>query len=202
MTDRMTPAEAVMLCRFAKAACPQQAFDEYTPDAWFELLSDLRLEDCKEAVKRVVRRQPFVAPAEIRDEVRRIRADRLNKFGVFHPPREIADLAEWQEWTSAMNRRIADGELTRDEWEADLRAKGLMGNRETPALEGVFRSPDDADPIRDVRAAHAEVKRELQAAAAEEKRRLDERRAERATRHPTSARPTDRPDPTSPEGER
>ena len=140
---RMTAAEAVMLCRFAKACCPQQQFDEFTPDAWHELLGDLRFEDCKAAVVAVTKRQPFCAPAEIRDEVKRLRNDRLNKFGAFGPPVEIPDLSEWQAWTSDMNRRIADGELTRDEWEADLRAQGLLGSREAPALEGVFRRVED-----------------------------------------------------------
>ena len=76
-TDRMTRPEAVTLCRLAKASCPQQAFDEYTPDAWFELLRDLRFEDCKDALFAVVRESPFVAPAEIRAHIKRVRSDRL-----------------------------------------------------------------------------------------------------------------------------
>lgn len=180
MTDRMTPAEAVMLCRFAKAACPQQAFDEYTPDAWFELLRDLRFADCKEAIVDVVKASPFVSPSEIRARIAKIRSRRHLEFGPFAPPPEMADNpAAEREWVIDMNRRICDGEITREQWDAEQRAKGLMGNRETPALEGVFRSPDDADPIRDVRAAHAEAKRELQAAAAEEKR--DQTETEEAT---------------------
>src|SRR5690349_11552302 len=80
---RMTAAEAVMLCRFAKACCPQQAIDEYTPDAWHELLSDLRFEDCKAAVVDVVKEQPFVSPAEIRSRIAKVRANRHLEFGPF-----------------------------------------------------------------------------------------------------------------------
>lgn len=61
----------MILARFVKACCPQQAIDEYTPDAWHELLGHLELADCREAAVMVARRQPFVAPAEIIAEVAR-----------------------------------------------------------------------------------------------------------------------------------
>jgi hypothetical protein len=70
----------VILTRYVKACCPQQQIDDYTPDAWHDVIGDLPLADCREAVKTVVDRQPFVAPAEIRAEVRRIRAARLHDF--------------------------------------------------------------------------------------------------------------------------
>ena len=66
----MTHAETVLLTRYVKACCPQQAIDRYTPDAWHDLLGDLAPEDCRAAVVTVAKRQPFVAPAEIRAEVR------------------------------------------------------------------------------------------------------------------------------------
>lgn len=70
----MNRQEAVALTRYVKAYCPQQAIDEYTPDAWHDLLGDLDLDTCRQAAGRVARRQPFVAPAEIRAEVRTERA--------------------------------------------------------------------------------------------------------------------------------
>lgn len=76
----MTPTEAVLLTRYVEACCPQQRFDEYTADAWHDLLGDLDLQDCKEAAAEVARRQPFVAPAEIRAQVKRVRALRLKGF--------------------------------------------------------------------------------------------------------------------------
>jgi hypothetical protein len=51
--------EAIMLCRFVKAACPQQAIDEYTPDAWLILLEPFRYEDCKQAAVELARAEPF-----------------------------------------------------------------------------------------------------------------------------------------------
>ena len=137
---RMTPAEAVMLCRFAKACCPQQAFDEYTPDAWFELLGDLRFDECKAAVVEVTKRQPFCAPAEIRAQVRRIRYDRVERFGYIEPPAHLGDNPPAEiAYANEIRQRVADGELTREQWDAERAAAGITGAREMPALEGVFR---------------------------------------------------------------
>ena len=65
----MTPTETVMLCRFVKALCPQQAIDSYTPDAWHEVIGHLDLDECKAAVVIGARRSAFIAPAEIIAEV-------------------------------------------------------------------------------------------------------------------------------------
>lgn len=61
------------MTRYVRACCPQQAIDEFTPDAWHDLLGGYSLADCRAAVAAVTRRQPFVAPAEIIAEVRRSR---------------------------------------------------------------------------------------------------------------------------------
>lgn len=82
----MTPSEATTLARLARAACPQQHFDEYTPDMWFDLLSDLNFEDCRQALARAAREKPFVAPAEIRAHVRKLRAERLANADLAIPP--------------------------------------------------------------------------------------------------------------------
>ena len=140
MSDRMTRAEAVMLCRFAKACCPQQTFDELTPDAWFELLRDLPAADCKEAIVSVTKRQPFVSPSEIRADVRRVRYNRVDRFGHIEPPPGMwDDPAGEAAAIHAIRQRVADGMLTREQYDAERAAQGLTGKREMPALEGVFR---------------------------------------------------------------
>jgi hypothetical protein len=106
----MIPREVVMLTRYVKACCPQQQIDEYTPDAWQDLLGDLELTDCREAVKTIVGRQPFVAPSEIRAEVRRIRDERLNAGPIPAPATD--DPAEYIRQLKATTRRIADGTMT------------------------------------------------------------------------------------------
>jgi hypothetical protein len=106
----VTEEEALVLTRYVKACCPQQAMDRYTPDAWFGLLEDLDFSDCDLAVKAIARRQPFVAPAEIRAEVRKIRDDRLARTPLPAPPAELADdPGRYQRAVQAGVKRIADG---------------------------------------------------------------------------------------------
>lgn len=103
----MTPAEAVILVRYVRALCPQQKFDEYTPDAWHDLLGHYDFDACKTAAVQLARRQPFIAPAELITEVRRERDKRLANFqyepenGDDHPREylrrlraQIADVAD------------------------------------------------------------------------------------------------------------
>jgi hypothetical protein len=87
----MNRKEVVMLTRTVTAACPQQAMDDYTPDAWFELLGDLDAAEAASAVAVIAKRQPFVAPSEIRAEVKRVRADRLSRSLLSAPSHELAD---------------------------------------------------------------------------------------------------------------
>lgn len=106
----MTPTETVLLTEYVRACCPQQAISEYTPDAWHDLLGDLELADCKAAVQAVAKRQPFVAAAEIRAEVRRIRTDRLARTPLPAPPAEAADHpGRYQRIIQANVERIAAG---------------------------------------------------------------------------------------------
>jgi hypothetical protein len=106
----VTPSEAVALTRYVRACCPQQAIDKYTPDVWHDLLGDLPYADCEAAAAAVARRQPFVAPAEIRAEVRRIRDDRLAREIPAAPAAELADEpGRYRVELQAGITRIADG---------------------------------------------------------------------------------------------
>jgi hypothetical protein len=66
----------VTLVRYVKSLCPAQAIDEYTPDAWLDVLGDLPAGECRAAVVEVVKRERFVAPADIIAEIKRTRAKR------------------------------------------------------------------------------------------------------------------------------
>jgi hypothetical protein len=102
--------ETVLLVRYVRACCPQQRMDEFTPDAWHDLLGDLTLDDCKRAVQEIASRQPFVAPSEIRAEVRRIRDERLNRDPVPAPPAELLDdPAAYAEYLQQATRQAASG---------------------------------------------------------------------------------------------
>lgn len=137
----MNRPEAVMLCRYVKACCPQQAIDEYTPDAWFDLLGALAFDDCKAAVIALAQRQPFVAPAEIKTEVKRLRRDRIVAFGPLLPPAELdGDPAETNRWLVATTKRIGDGEITDP---AQLDTYGELTSGVVPELRNVLRAVDE-----------------------------------------------------------
>jgi hypothetical protein len=76
----MNPKETVILTRYVKALCPQQKIDEYTPDAWHDVLADFGLDTARAAAATVARKQPFVSPAEIVAEIRKQRDDRAADY--------------------------------------------------------------------------------------------------------------------------
>lgn len=138
----MTPKEALALTRMVAAICPQQKFDEYTPDAWGDLLSDIRSTDAIEAVMNLGRRQPFIAPCEIRDEVKRIRDKRLAENPMPDPPARLGDVSrhrEYIDWLKDTQGRIADGDL------ATASAPVLTG-RAAPNFDGAFRQVERVQP--------------------------------------------------------
>ena len=64
----MTPSETVLFIRYVRACCPQQAIDEYTADAWHDVLACepwLTLADARAAVVQIKRRQPFADVSEV-----------------------------------------------------------------------------------------------------------------------------------------
>jgi len=127
----VTPTETVALTRYVKACCPQQQIDDYTPDAWFDLLGDLSLADCLAAVREVCKRQPFIAPAEIRTEVRRVRRERLAREIVPAPPSELTDEpGRYQAALQAGVKRVADGFRV-----PQAITSGLPGEMPPPAAE-------------------------------------------------------------------
>jgi hypothetical protein len=104
-----------MLVRSVKACCPASQIDEYTPDAWHGLLSDLDMADCQEAVVAVAKRQPFIAASDIRAEVKRIRAGRLSRTTLPAPSPELADQpGRYAREIRAGIERIADARSIRN----------------------------------------------------------------------------------------
>lgn len=110
----MTPDETVVLARYVRALCPQQKFDEYTPDAWHDVLGDFALADARSAAAAVARKQPFVSPAEIIDEIRKQRDERAADFQGPGLSAEVpdADPDDWRAYMTALREqrtRAADG---------------------------------------------------------------------------------------------
>lgn len=123
----MTPTEAVALCRVVKAYCPQQAIDEYTADAYGELLADYSLRDAREAATNLGRRQPFISPAEIAAEIRRIREKRIADYGPLDPPPWLDPdkTGDYVRWIESEHRRIADGDTERPAVAGELEARDV-----------------------------------------------------------------------------
>lgn len=168
----MIKKEAIALCRFVQACCPQQKFDEFTPDAWLDILEDLPYGLAKLAAKQVAKAQPFVSPAEILSMTNQMR--RAAKIPVSVAVDEAEGAApsdpdvNFIEWSRERRKRVA--------YLADLAlARGLV----TFATEDVFairaqvdvaqlpieRKPElpTADHRRDIDAIITSARKEIHA---------------------------------------
>ena len=137
----MTPAEAAALLTIAAA------YDNRKPDAdqakaWAMALDGLGFEDCRQVVVEHYRKtRDWLMPADVFNGVRRLRYERIERFGYITPPPDL-DFAEEQAYTKAIRERVADGSLTREQYDAEKAAQGLTGDRKHPELEQVFRHVD------------------------------------------------------------
>lgn len=104
----MNAPETLALLRYVTACCPAQKVDEYTPEAWTDLLGDLRYADAKEAARNLAQSQDFIAPKDVRREVRRIRADRIARHPHVDPPGNLTEI-EYRSWLRDTRQAIADG---------------------------------------------------------------------------------------------
>jgi hypothetical protein len=125
----MTHEETVVITRYVKALCPQQAIDRYTPIAWHDLLGEFTETECHAAIAAVARRQPFVAPSEIIAEVRLARRAELGRqrqaelgaapgaitqtaLAEHDPRRQLKDPRPLRETIQAIRARFSRPELT------------------------------------------------------------------------------------------
>lgn len=138
----MNATEAIMLCRFIKAACPQQAMDELTPDAWLMLLEPYRYEDCQQAAVELARAEPFVAPAEIIAKVKAIRGKRIAEYGpIADPPPEVTSgQRDYREWFIETRTAIGDGTLKPTQRAIDKAERKRVDN----AIESAFQRIPEA----------------------------------------------------------
>ncbi|MGK4583464.1 zinc finger domain-containing protein [Kitasatospora sp. HPMI-4] len=71
----MIETEWVVLFRYVRAMFPQQRFDEYTPEAWYDVLGQYGAAETRAAIAACAAAKPFVSPAEIVAAIRQHRAD-------------------------------------------------------------------------------------------------------------------------------
>lgn len=76
--------EWVAVFHYIQAMFPHQRFDEYTPDAWYEVLGEYDMYTVKAAVNVQATKKPFVSAAEIIAAIRDTSADRIGEF-VYEP---------------------------------------------------------------------------------------------------------------------
>lgn len=126
----MNSQQAAVLCRYVRALCPQQKFDEYTPDAWHDVLRNYLLEEARTAAATIANRQPFVSPGEIATEIRRMHADRLGRHTDPTPKTDPDDVAAYKAELAESRLAVATGqtppsqaELTSGPMHPDVAAK-------------------------------------------------------------------------------
>jgi len=68
----MRPTDVVIIVAFVAQMQPAQKFNDFTPDAWSEVLADIPadLDTARAAVVRLAKRQNWFTPGEIRSEIR------------------------------------------------------------------------------------------------------------------------------------
>lgn len=128
----MNAAETITLLGYVTAACPAQKVDEFTPEAWVDLLGRLRYNDCKEAARNLAQSQDFIAPKDIIREVRRIRTRRLDEHGPFDPPDPDMTVKEYQVWLHDARTAIADGQSI---------TQPALERRDLSALKAIDKRP-------------------------------------------------------------
>jgi hypothetical protein len=66
------PTDVVVIVAFVAQMQPAQKFNDYTPDAWSEVLADIPadLDMARAAVVRLAKRQNWFTPGDIRAEIR------------------------------------------------------------------------------------------------------------------------------------
>ena len=129
----MKPTEAAALLTIAAA------YDNRKPDAdqakaWAMALDGLGFEDCRDVVVEHYRKsREWLMPADVFAGVRRIRYERIERFGYITPPPEL-DFAEEQAYTKAIRERVADGSLTRVQEHLTLVQQLAAEEAEQPTL--------------------------------------------------------------------
>lgn len=109
----MNLQETARLCRIIAALSPSQKIDADTPDVWQVVLADVTLSDALEAAKAIAKRQPYIAPADLVNEARRLRTHRLDDVGVPTPNVDPDDAGAYAEELRALTAAVASGQMDR-----------------------------------------------------------------------------------------
>lgn len=139
----MTDEEVIALSKYVAALCPAQRFNEFTPDAWIDVLAPYAAVDARAAVVAVARRQPFVSPAEIIAEITRIRGDRIAAANLVYDGDPNESALDSPRSLRALVQAAGDGYLPPQPIRAALGTgtdQAPVTGRARAVLEGVGRS--------------------------------------------------------------
>lgn len=152
----MNNQEAAALVRYVRAACPQQRVDEFTADAWYDVLHPFTLDEARAAISTHIRNgNAFVAVGEIVTSIRRARADRMARHTDPTPSANPDNVHAYQAELRATRQAVATGqqepahhELTTGSMHPDVAARLKTLGTYVP------RHVDDAlDAYRPIKAA-------------------------------------------------
>lgn len=132
----MNRDETGALLAVISAADKRRMFDDLDVTTWFHLLHDLQFADARDAVLAHYRDSSLsVMPAEVRDRVWKVRAQRRASVVQPHPPFDPdTEQALCREWGMAWNDAICDG-ATVDE------ASAAASRAVTAPLAGLYPNP-------------------------------------------------------------
>lgn len=133
----MNAQETARLCRLIAALSPAQKMDDETPAVWSVILADVTLSDAMEAVKVIAARQPWIAPADIVAEARRLRKGRLESVGTPTPNVDPQDTQAWIAEQRALTAAVAAGQMDESgKREYERGGRTLTGAPPMYALDG------------------------------------------------------------------
>jgi hypothetical protein len=153
----VTPADAQVLLGMAAT------YDQRKPDAdvakgWAAALNGLRFEDCRLAIIEhfATTAGVYLMPGHIRAIVKRLRAARIAAHPPVIPPPDLT-IAQERQWRLEINARIGDGEQI----DPDYAYAGQLKARD---LRELTARPDNAEPMRNLRAEADQARRKTQEA--------------------------------------
>ncbi|MGW7196615.1 zinc finger domain-containing protein [Streptomyces chryseus] len=145
----MTEEEAVQIAEYVAAACPAQKFSEYTPDVWAEILAPYAVDEARDAVIAVARRQPWISPAEIVTEIKERREERIELAHVVYDGNPLETGAQSVASRRALIQAAADGRAQPRAITAALgtgTVPALSTSRRDAAIAQIGRMPGKPPP--------------------------------------------------------
>lgn len=114
----MNHTETLKLCRYIQALCPAQKIDQYTPDAWNDILNNITYDEAKTAIHTIAttddKRQLIIDPRMIYNQVKKQRQHRIETTTPNPDNRPPTNPTEYCKWLKQQNHQQA--QLEKQQW--------------------------------------------------------------------------------------